>query len=201
MDGLYFLDQKHYGAYQVRKNLVKTSGVFLDIVVEYLGGYAALHYRDLDSVRGSLVPWFTFLGEIGITDLNAVVPKTVTQYLAWSTKSGRKNASRFISCVSMFFRWAIVEGYRTAGNPVVPRIHNMQTPRRLPRPLAAALRKLKKLKKQPSAMRIVTGPGLYVLLIFLSPAILLTDTRATPVVFVSTGTSTSVPIASSLRDD
>jgi len=137
MDGLSFLSQKHFGDYQRKKNIAKTSGVFVDIVVEYLEGYAALHYKDQASVRGSLAPFFTFLNEKCIKDLNEVTPKTVTQYLAWAAKSGRRNASRFISSVSMFFRWAIVQGYRTGNNPVVSRIHNMRTPRRLPRPLEA----------------------------------------------------------------
>src|SRR6202035_720828 len=105
MDGLYFLSQKHYCDYQVKKNLAKTADVFLDIVVEILEGDARLHYKDQSSVRGSISPLFTFLKEVGIPDLNAVTPKTITQYLAWAAKSGRRNASRFISGVSMFFKW------------------------------------------------------------------------------------------------
>jgi integrase len=126
---------RHYGDYLHRKYLTKTSGVFLDIVVEYLEGFATLHYRKTQSARNALGPFFLFLNEEGVTSLEEVNPKTITAYLLWAEKTGRRDAKSKVTYLSTFFKWAFASGYRKSGNPVVPLIHRARPTKRAPRPL------------------------------------------------------------------
>lgn len=134
IDGLYFLSSRHYGVYQHNKYLDETCGAFKDLVREYLDGFATLHYRETQTVRSCVGPFFLFIKEKGISSLDEVTPKTVTQYLSWGEKSGRKIA-RTISFVSTFFKWALAEGHRNGSNPVVSLIHRSRKQWRMPRPL------------------------------------------------------------------
>jgi integrase len=136
IDGKYFLSARHYGNYLHAKYVTETSGVFRDLVVEYLEGFAILHYKEQQTARRALGPFFRFLNEEGISSLNDVEPKTITKYLAWAKKSGRRGHNLPVSYISTFFKWAIAEGHRKGGNPVVPLIHRTRVPKRKPRPLA-----------------------------------------------------------------
>lgn len=137
INGLYFFNSKHYGAYQQEQYLESCWGVFQEIFRNYLEGFATLHYRDCYTVRNRMGPFGEFLNLEGITSLEDVTPKFVTQYLAWGVKNDRRSVARSISFVSTFFKWAIAEGLRKAGNPVVPLIHCKRQPKRVPRPLSA----------------------------------------------------------------
>jgi integrase/recombinase XerC len=136
VEGKYFLSQQHYGNYLHARYVNETSGIFRDLVNEYLDGFATLHYAKTQSVRTALGPFFLFLNERGIQSLDEVGPKTVTDYLTWTIKTGRRDARSKISYVSTFFRWAIAEGKCKVSNPVVPLIHRPKVPKRLPRPLS-----------------------------------------------------------------
>jgi integrase/recombinase XerC len=135
--GLYFKSQRHYGACRHKQNVIKASGVFHDLVTEYLEGFAKVHYSDQCGVRGVIGLFFTFLNERGITSIEDpyVTPKTITDFLIWGSAKGRIIAQGRISLVSTFFKWAAACGYRKAGNPVIPMIHRKRMPRRAPRPL------------------------------------------------------------------
>lgn len=134
IDGRYFLSSRHFGVY-LHNKYVEGCGAFKEIIREYLEGFAALHYREQQTVRKSLGPFFFFLNQQGITSLDDVTPKTITQYLAWGQKEGRRSVAKTPSFISTFFKWAIAEGHRKFGNPVVPLIHRARPKHRLPRPL------------------------------------------------------------------
>jgi integrase/recombinase XerC len=109
--------------------------VFQDIGREYLGGFAALHYRDLYSVRKHLGHFFEFLNRECVNSLEAVTPPIVTQFLTWGANNGRLGITQSVSPISTFFKWAIAMEYRKSANPVIPLIHRKRQPKRLPRPL------------------------------------------------------------------
>ena len=135
IEGKYFLNMRHYGDYLHNKYVTETSGVFRDIVVEYLDGFASLHYRDTQSARTALGTLFLFLNERGFTSLEDVNPKTITDFLIWAKKTGRRDAPSKLTYLSTFFKWAIASGYRKSGNPVVPLIHRARPAKTQPRPL------------------------------------------------------------------
>jgi site-specific recombinase XerD len=134
--GLIFFSIEHKGNYLRNKHLDESCGWFRVIVDEYLSGFASLHYRALKEVRNHLCPFFLFLCQQGIASLEDVTTKTITQFLIWAPQSGHRNAAHDISQVSVFFKWAIIRGYRKAGNPVVGLIHHAPRKHRMPRPLS-----------------------------------------------------------------
>jgi integrase/recombinase XerC len=134
-EGLVFLDVHHAGAYQREKLASERCGRFRGTFDEYLSGYAASHYRDSTPVRQALYPFLSYMNEHGIDELDAVTPKTITHYLAWADRTGRRNAVQALSALSVFFQWSIVEGHREHANPVIPRFHARPKQYRMPRPL------------------------------------------------------------------
>ena len=135
VDGLYFLSSKHYGDYQHNKYLTEHCGPFRALVVEYLEGFVKLHYKEQQTTRRSLGPFFLFLNDLGITSLDDIGPRTITQYLTWAEKEGRRCAATTISFLGTFFKWARGMGYMQAASPVIPLIHNTRKHWRMPRPL------------------------------------------------------------------
>ncbi len=135
--GQMFVSPKHHGNYQINKHLAQRCGLLLNIVDEYLKGFAALHYSDVSKVRNGISPFFLFLNKHGIESLEKVTPQTITQYLIWAEEAGHRNSAHDISIVSTFFKWMIAEGRRKNANPVVGLIHNQPKKHRKPRPLTA----------------------------------------------------------------
>jgi integrase len=136
INGLYFLNSKHYGAYLREQHLIQScGGPLLPTVREFLSGFAILHYKEQYTLTHCIFPFFEFLQLEGITSLEDVTPKTVTAYLAWGQKTGRRKVANSPSFLSTFFKWSIASGYRNAGNPVVPLIHRLRREWRMPRPL------------------------------------------------------------------
>jgi integrase/recombinase XerC len=135
INGLYFLDSKHYGIYQQEQYFQRCWGVFQDIGREYFGGFAPLHYRDIYTVRKHLGHFFEYLNLEEINSLEAVTPKVVTAYLAWGISNDHRSVTQSVSPISTFFKWAIAMEYRKFANPVVSLIHRKPQPKRLPRPL------------------------------------------------------------------
>jgi integrase/recombinase XerC len=133
-DGLYFLNSRHYGDYIHEKYLTENCGGFRSVADEYLEGFATLHYRVLGNPSKALAIFFLFLTKEGVTSLEAVTPRTVTQYLSWGQKTGR-NVVWAIPFLSTFFKWAIFEGHRKAANPIIPMLHNSHGTWGMPRPL------------------------------------------------------------------
>jgi integrase len=111
----------------------------LPIVREYLEGFALIHYAK--SSRGSaltsLVAFCEFLLEVGVSSMNDVVPKVITDYLVWGTKQGRNQVAHSVSPLSTFFNWQIAEGRRILPNPIVPSIHKTRRNECEPRPFSS----------------------------------------------------------------
>jgi integrase len=135
IDGLYFMDSKHFGVYLHNKYLDKNCGALRPIADEFLGGFAKLHYRELQTLRSAIGPFFLFLKELGIISLDDITPQTITQFITWGVQA-EKSVLRTISYISTFFKWAITSGYCTKVNPVIPLIHRARGQKRLPRPLS-----------------------------------------------------------------
>jgi integrase/recombinase XerC len=130
----YFASYKCHGRYRLQQNLTDSCGTFKDLVEEYLEGAAAVRYRGIATARAALAPFFRYLGEQGITSLETVTPKTITQYITWSKKARARDVTYHISYLSIFFKWAMSVGYREAGNPVIGPMHHSKQSRRHPRP-------------------------------------------------------------------
>ena len=137
---IVFLNPQHAGLYERDQLATERCGRFRGIFDEYITGSAASRYRDTDHVRQALYPMFVYMNEHGIETLDAVTPKTITHYLAWADRTGRRNAVQELSALSVFFQWLIVEGRREHANPVIPRFHARPKKYRMPRPLVACRR-------------------------------------------------------------
>ena len=135
--GLYFSSPQCFGKYQTTQYLIEMCGPYLDLALEYLNGFASLHYSSIRDVRSRLAPFFLYLTEEGIL-IEDVTPSTITSFLTWAEESDFSNAAHDISVVSTFFKWAIAEERYKRGNPVVNLIHRAPKKQRLPRPFEAA---------------------------------------------------------------
>jgi integrase/recombinase XerC len=85
--------------------------------------------------RLTLCPLFRFLTERGVASIEEVTSKTITDFLNRSQQSGLRNFSYDISLVSVFFKWAMVQGHRKSGNPVILMMHAARKKHHMPRPL------------------------------------------------------------------
>lgn len=132
--GLVFLSNRHQGDFLINKLLTESCGYFRPIADEYLDGAAKLHYTDTRHARMALATLFQFLTEKGTTSLEEVSPQTITDYILWVNKTGRKLATSTLSCISTFFNWMIHEGRREKSNPVT-RWHRSRRRKLKPRPL------------------------------------------------------------------
>jgi len=110
------------------------AGIFMPILEEYVSTYVKIHYRKPYGARNALSYFFLFLNEVGIANLDDVTPKVITRFLAWEVERGGPKGPKYLSYVTTFFDWMIGEGRRVHANPVVPRIHRLKAPQRLPRP-------------------------------------------------------------------
>jgi integrase/recombinase XerC len=133
--GLYFKSSEHYGKYQRDQYVITMAGRYHERFVEYLEGFAKLHYKEQQTVRKAMGPFFLFLNEKGIWSLEDIDPRTITEFLTWGQETGWRTVTKDISFVSTFFKWAIANGYRKAGNPVVSLLHYKRQPKRAPRPM------------------------------------------------------------------
>ena len=129
-----YVSVQHAGAHRTRLYLEDTCGPFLGIVTEYLEGFASYRYKNLGPIRASVCPFILFLNERGVTDLESVSPKTITEFISWSDEVDYKNAAHNISVLSGFFKWANRHGHRSSSSPVVPKFHGKKRPHYLPRP-------------------------------------------------------------------
>lgn len=134
LNGLRFLDMKHYGAYLKKQSLESCPVELRPIVEEFLDGFAVLHYGDYYTFS-RLRSFFEFLKLEGIKSLDDVTSRTVTQYLIWAAKTGHRNAPESVRFLSTFFKWAIGSGYRKYASPIISLMHYSPRPKRLPRPL------------------------------------------------------------------
>ncbi|QNI30854.1 tyrosine-type recombinase/integrase [Alloacidobacterium dinghuense] len=134
-NGLYFLNSKHYGVYQREQHMIASCGPLLPIANKYFNGWAPSHYRETDTVRSCMYPFFEFLQIRGINSLDDVTPKIITDYLIWGRETDRRKVANSPSFISTFYKWARATGYCTIASPVVPLVHQTRKPKRLPRPL------------------------------------------------------------------
>jgi len=133
--GLYFKSPKHYGNYLEEQYAITMAGRFYDRYVEYRDGFAKLHYKERQTMRKAMGPFFLFLNEKNIQSLEDIDPHTITQFQIWGQETGWRTVTKDVSFVSTFFKWAIANGYRKAGNPVVSLLHYKRQPKRAPRPM------------------------------------------------------------------
>jgi integrase/recombinase XerC len=133
----HYFSQKHRGAHRTRVYLEEMCGSFLSVVTEYLEFSSIQKYKDIAGRRCAVCPFMLFLNERGITDLERVTPKTVTQFLSWAEDLGCESAKSDVSVLVGFFKWAIQFGYRKSPCPVIPSFHRRKQPSHLPRPYSA----------------------------------------------------------------
>ncbi len=130
VDGLNFIDRAHLGEYQASQT-IRLCGPFIGIVQVYLNGFAKSHYREPKKHKPRLLPFFQFLTERGVADLEDVTPQTVTAYFEWGRTTGRQVVAYSAGTLSTFFGWLMREGRRKGANPVIPLIHKAPFKRRL----------------------------------------------------------------------
>jgi integrase/recombinase XerC len=135
--GLNYFSKQHASDHRARIYLEDMCGPFLAIVTEYLDGFASQRYKNLGTIRTSVCPFTLFLNERGITDLERVTPKTITEFISWSEEVEYKNAAHNISVLTGFFKWAVRHGYRKSTCPVIPEFHGEKRSQHLPRPYSA----------------------------------------------------------------
>lgn len=133
-NGLSFLSKAHHSAYIMNTYLAESCGSYLPLVTEYLDGAAKLRYGNIRNVRITICPFFLYLTQHDITSIEDVTPEMITNYLTWAVATGHRAAARDVSALSGFFMWAIVEGYREDGNPVIPSVHGRKKKKRSARP-------------------------------------------------------------------
>jgi integrase/recombinase XerC len=130
----YFASSQCRDRYRIQQYLTENCGVFKDVVEEYLEGAAAVRYRGIGTVRASIVSFFRYLGVRGITCLESVTPKTITDYIIWSKRTRSRDVGDHISYLSVFFKWAMTMGYRESASPVIGAMHSAKQKKRVPCP-------------------------------------------------------------------
>lgn len=130
----YFASSRCRDRYRIQRYLTENCGVFKELVEEYLDGAASERYRAVAIVRASIVPFFRYLNAQGITCLESVTPRTITEYITWSKKTRSRDVKDHISYLSVFFKWAMAMGHRESGNPVIGTMHAAKQKKRVPRP-------------------------------------------------------------------
>ncbi len=133
----HYLSNEHLGAHRAKVYLEETTGPYLAIVTEYLDYCSLRGYKSTAKMRTAICPFVLFLTERGITDLEQVTPKIITQFLSWAEDVEYKSASHDISVLVGFFKWAVRTGYRQSLCPVVPSFHGKKRSSHLPRPYTA----------------------------------------------------------------
>lgn len=135
--GRHYVSRRHAGDHQAQVYLQDMCGPLLGLALEYLNGFAKSHYKDLRTVRCSICPFFLFMNETGITDLERITPKTITEYLQWADEFEHTNAAHDITYLNGFFDWACRHGHRSAKSPVISSFHGKRRPHYQPRPYSA----------------------------------------------------------------
>jgi integrase/recombinase XerC len=118
----YFASSRCRDRYRIERYLTANCGVFKDLVGEYLEGAASVRYRVVSTARASIVPFFRYLDVGGITCLESVTPRTITEYRTWSKRTRSRDVGH-LSYLSVFFKWTMAMGYREAANPVIGLMH------------------------------------------------------------------------------
>jgi integrase/recombinase XerC len=123
------------GAHRTRVYLEDMCGPLLGLALEYLDGYAKRHYKSLGHIRTTIGTFFLFMNEKGITDLESITPKVISEFLDWADDLEYANAAHDISILNGFFKWAVCHGHRRApSSPVETKFHGMKRPKYLPKP-------------------------------------------------------------------
>ncbi|MGC1226254.1 MAG: site-specific integrase [Candidatus Sulfotelmatobacter sp.] len=129
-----FASRQCFQRYRIRRYLAENCGVFKRLVEEYLDGAASIRYREIAAARVSIAPFFRYLDLSGISSVESVTPKTITDYILWSKKTRSRDVGIHITFISGFFKWAVAMGYREAGNPVINKLHCGKKTKKAPRP-------------------------------------------------------------------
>lgn len=132
IEGPVFVSHAHRRTYLIDQYLSSVSGTLRPVVDEFFEGFASNHFRRLGNARSGLGPFLRFLNESGIGSLEAVTPRTITNFVIWmrSAECGPPK----MSYIHTFFEWAIRMGHREQANPVIGSIHNPKRTKGSPRP-------------------------------------------------------------------
>jgi integrase/recombinase XerC len=128
-----YVSKDHIRAHQWETYL-QSAGAFRSLAIEYLEGYAKMHYANETTPRKALGPLFIFLNQEGVTSIEDVSTQVISDFLKWAEKTGRRSVKNTIAIVSTFFKWTIGIGHRKGGNPVIPLIHATRPAASAPRP-------------------------------------------------------------------
>ncbi len=88
-----YLNAEHWGKHCRELFAQKHVGAFTELFNEYLLFCEARGMRAIGQIRAGLYPFFVYLNETGITDLNSVRPATISRYLVWAKKNNRKSVA------------------------------------------------------------------------------------------------------------
>ncbi|ADW67173.1 tyrosine-type recombinase/integrase [Granulicella tundricola] len=135
--GPNYISLEHMGRHRTQIYLEDMCGSFLSVIKEYLDGFCRQHYKNQGTIRAAVCPFILFLNERGITDLENVTPKTVTEFISWATEVDYKSSPQHISVLNGFFKWALRHGHRKSGSPVIAKFHGKKRAQHLPRPYTA----------------------------------------------------------------
>lgn len=130
----YFYDDEHRRIFH-RERMFGPTGIFRPLLEEYLAVEAKVHYKPgtLPTVQTSTTTFFRFAAGLGLTDVNEVVPATISQFIATQLRDGVV-ARNYIGHLSTLFAWLMEEGHYHRPNPVIPRRHYMYEGHKAPRP-------------------------------------------------------------------
>lgn len=135
-----FCSMEHFHSWRRQQTDEKKVGAFAPLLKAFMENCAPrfLAPSSLNNVRCNLAAFFHFLRRKRIRSLDAVTPKVISSFLADLQKTRKKSAGRVVGNIRLLFDWLIIEGKRTAINPVIPKFHTQVQVTRLPRPYSSS---------------------------------------------------------------
>ena len=128
-----YCSKEHAKLHVQDQHLDSFCGGFRDLYQEYIDS-ASLSKRSMSTQRSGLALFFHFVNEHAITDLETVVPATITRFLKWGEETAKPSVWNAIWVISSFMDWMRGTGRRKGANPVITRYHRRPKAKRLPRP-------------------------------------------------------------------
>ena len=128
-----YCSKEHAKLHVQDQHLDSFCGGFRDLYQEYIDS-ASLSKRSMSTQRSGLALFFHFVNEHEITDIETVVPATITRFLKWGEETAKPSVWNAIWVISSFMDWMRGTGRRKGANPVITRYHRRPKAKRLPRP-------------------------------------------------------------------
>lgn len=135
-----FCSEEHFYAWRRQQTDEKKVGEFAPLLRSFMENCAPrfLAPSSFNNIRCNLAAFFSFLRKKRIRSLDSVTPKVITSFLVDMKETRKKSAGRVVGDIRLFFDWVIIEGKRTAANPVIRKFHTQTQATRLPRPYESA---------------------------------------------------------------